>query len=316
MDTATATTQIVQFARVHARPPSKSLAIADARERELAQALAQLRIRRPDPVLARRLDEVMPGWSDPQSAGWFERAEQVGLTWLATGRWPSQASYDRGECLLACWHTQQRGIHHQRPWAERFRPHTARKTTFLDASAPGWSAMVDHEATFRRSVAEVADWTGRNKQLPDGSSPDVTERKLARRLSRWKSAEKGRNSRHANRFTPERGAYLDRLIPGWRGTSPTTSTNRGSFLQQAKWLATAEDAARFIRLNGGLFPNRRSFDRAQRRLGWWCYEQRQALDHATDRMTPHREQWLDAHLAGWRDYMRRGAPGRPQTTHL
>lgn len=263
------------------------------------------------PDLVYALNHHMPGWRNTYQT-WYDNAESTSDHRTQMSSWPSQSSYDPDEVKLAQWLTFQRARYHRKDYAMRIatptRPHEAR---FMDEIAPGWSKMADHDETFARQVDELARWVADNGgTLPRERAEDRHEHTLAKRLSYWQSAAAGRNGRSAGGFTRERVELLEKKVPG--ALTPKKRRN-DLVLRDNEWNATAQEAIAFVRKHRA-FPYRRSFNRAERRLGWWVYEQRNALDRQDPVLTPEREETLDANLKGWRDYMRRGADGRPSTT--
>lgn len=312
MDTQTAALNVAEFVRDHGRWPAACAPTANTTEASLARRMEALRRRRLDKRTAAFLTEQVPGWKNRALVRWHQSAQDTASHRAITGSWPSQSSYDPAESRLGSWLSEQRVIAADRDRLGRI--HTPAQEAFLHAVAPGWQHTVDFEHTFRSRVGLVVEFVDEHGRFPSIPSSSPQEEYLARMLAGWRSAAAGRNGRHAAKFTNSRIGYLDRRLPGWNHIPPAKGPQTPVTLRPGQWQDTAEEAERFVRRHRGVYPSRKAMDPAERRLGWWVYEQRYAMDKAYYTSTPDRRTWLDAHLPSWRDYMRRGAPGRPVVT--
>lgn len=85
------------------------------------------------------------------------------------------------------------------------RRHGPAPEALLDEQVPGWDETV--QETWERTVQEIATFRSRRGRLPAYSSPEDSER----RHSRWLA-----DFRQGGNLTPEREAYLEKHLPGWR----------------------------------------------------------------------------------------------------
>jgi hypothetical protein len=143
------------------------------------------------------LDEHLPGWSVPplvNPAKAAARVQELKTYRDAYGKWPSGRATDPAVKDLANWHSNQRmGLG------------AAKTRDLLNAQVPGWNEGV--QETWERTAREIATFRAGNGELPSASSrmPHV------KAWGRWIS-----DMRTGRGMTPERTAYLDGVLPGWR----------------------------------------------------------------------------------------------------
>ncbi|HEX9089777.1 MAG TPA: helicase associated domain-containing protein [Arthrobacter sp.] len=147
------------------------------------------------------LDERIPGWDDPVHL-WDQafalRVQELKIYRDAYGKWPSLRSTDPRVAALAGWVNNTRTAAKEGALAPD-------RQALLDSQVPGWNDTV--EQTWQRTAREIAEFTARNGRKPSSGSGEHSERRLAR----WTDdRRRGRN------MTPERDAFLDDVLPGWR----------------------------------------------------------------------------------------------------
>lgn len=175
-----------------------------------------------------------------------------------------------------------------------------------DGLSRHWLARAEAVAQHRRETG----------CFPHSQHPD----RQVRSLGRWLDAQVYASRRRRGFWTPERGAHLDALLPGWRHRPRGNPDHRGDGLTR-KWLAQADATARYTQATGH-FPNPRHSDPAVRRLGYWLQGQVAALRNAAGggktywRSTPERTAYLDDVLPGWRNRRTRTSPTTDRSTTL
>ncbi len=137
-----------------------------------------------------------------------------------------------------------------------------------------WQAKADEYAAFVAVRGRV----------PERRSEDPAERKLHVWMLNQRAARSGRST---STWSPQRQAYLDRVLPGWDRDRDDT------------WRHHADSLAAFVAEHGRL-PRQRSADTHERRLWFWLRRQRDALTtRSNTAWGAERQQHLDRRLPGW-----------------
>lgn len=301
-------TELQAFVQEHGRWPVASA--ADPVERSLGYWLSTRRRKAEsvgsaeDPDRLRLLDSLVPGWRSRREADWRLRADALGAFFRRYGRWPSRTTDDLDEGRLSGWLSDIRRRDSTKRRSSALSPERA---AYLDVVAPGWRARNKGDAWLIKAN-DVAGFFQSHTSWPSAYSQDPTEAGLGSWLQNQrhlcKSAEKGSSSRG---WTPERHAYLDRVMPGWMGAD-----------REATWKLTADTVAEHFRLTGR-WPSKASSEAEVARIGAWLTSQRVAAKGLGESAwTPDREAYLDRIAPGWRGSGIRGertAPHSSQTSH-
>lgn len=147
------------------------------------------------------LDERIPGWNNPvrlHETVFTRRVQDLKVYRDAYGSWPTARARDDFVASLAFWLNSARMAGREGTLAASYR-------ALLDNQVPGWNDTV--EQTWERTGHEIAEFRSRTGRMPSSISPEHSERRLARWMD---DKRRGRN------MTPERDAFLDEVLPGWR----------------------------------------------------------------------------------------------------
>lgn len=214
------------------------------------------------------LDSRLPGW-DERGPGaprpFYEGVQDLKLYRDAYGKFPSNRAKDTDVLRLAQWLNTLR---HQKVL-------TVEQLAHLDEQIPGWNETV--EETWRRTAREVAVYRDRHGEMPSLSSKEYPVRRLAKWLADFR---RGRG------MTPEREAFLDTELPGWREGRPHRPPIE-------LWEQRLDVVIRFTEKHGRL-PRAGTRNRSEAKEGHWLDRQRE-----DELLTEHRRALLTAHLPGW-----------------
>lgn len=157
------------------------------------------------PERQRVLDELVPGWRQPLPPpyrSWESRAFDLRVFVEREQRLPSSTARDEFERRLAQWLINQRSA------ANRGELHDAR-ALYLDKHFEGWNPGRRKDRWFQRAD-ELAAYVSEH-----GAFPLRTGGEHERVLADWLRNQRA-NAKAGIRMSPDRIAYLDRVIPGWR----------------------------------------------------------------------------------------------------
>ena len=150
------------------------------------------------------LDKIAPGWRNfllSLTPSWSERAEHLMQFRASERRWPSQTAIDEDERSLGKWLSLQRSVAHRGELSDK-------RCAALDQYLPGWDPGSREQAWYQ-NADDLAAFVHKHGRRPSKNGAE-TERQLGSWLH---------NRRHDARvgtgWTPERAAYLDRVVPGW-----------------------------------------------------------------------------------------------------
>lgn len=221
---------------------------------------------------AAALNTELPGWRGRIASPpvpWEQRLVEVKTYRDAYGKWPSCRSSDPQTKILAAWVGSQRHNRNGSPEVQ------AARLKVLDEQLPGWNET-PAQAWFR-IADDVAAFRDRIGEWPAYGSREATVRRMAKWLSDQRA---GRN------VSPEREAYLNEHLPGWR-----TGLGHGNRPLEL-WERQVAAVEHFRDTHGRLPSHYR--DPREVVLGTWLHQQRN--DKA---MSPARRDVLDRRLPGW-----------------
>lgn len=242
---------------------------------------------------AEYLDGVVPGWRaigrvEEQTDLWFEQAAALTAFYAEHRRWPSMVD---SEMVLFYWLANQR--HLASTGATRLTPE---RTAHLNTLLPGWRATgtssEDKDGSARGERRRLAWFVSADTlaafRLEHGRWPryrDLAERPLTSWLTEQRMGARTGNPV----FTKKREAYLNKVLPDWRGD-----------FEQATvlWKASAHAIAAL-----GRWPHQTS-DVAEAKLYMWLATQCSEAKSGAQRFTKEREIYLDTVIPGWRDATR------------
>lgn len=138
-------------------------------------------------------------------AGWAARADELEAFMARAGRRPSESSVSSTERSIAWWLACQRT--HLRGTGSAAATLTPWRRAYLDARVPGWA---DESGGWFDAAGELVAWVRERHALPRRRS--VVEREA--RLGEWLHAQ--RRAARWSRLAPERAAWLEERVPGWR----------------------------------------------------------------------------------------------------
>jgi hypothetical protein len=218
----------------------------------------------------------MDRWSESLDALVQWRAENQGV-------WPNSRSQDAIEALLGHWFRNQR-------MRTRRGVLSNEHILILNERLPGWNHEVDH---WSERLQEMIVWRQENPgKWPNKRSTDELERKLGiwrqKQREYWNAQREGRSIRGSNALTQERIDRLNQHLPGWNEQTNEWSERLESLVQ---WRAQPG--------NQGVWPNSRSQDAIEARLGHWFRDQRMRTRRGV--LTPDHILILNERLPGWND---------------
>ena len=224
------------------------------------------------------LDVVADGWRGKGAPKpWESLADDVAQFYHEYRRWPYARATSPTEQRLGQWLRNQRTAERKRS-----KGWTAERGTYLDKVAAGWRG--EDRQTQRQSTAdEVGRFHREQQRWPSSTANDMAERHLAQ----WLSQQRRNERLGSNGWTTERGAYLDRVAPGWRNN------------QQSQWASFADDVGGFYREHQR-WPSSSAKAPGERRIGRWLTKQRVSERADSSWWSADRSAYLDKVAAGWR----------------
>lgn len=189
-----------------------------------------------------------------------------------------------------------RGSRHPGPWVTAQRTAakhhlssmTAERQALLDEHLPGWreSPIQPLRVSWPESAAEVRVYVRETGRFPrqNGDTPD--EARLGMWLANQRSAR--RSGELDSGVGRARAAWLTEHVRGWEGRGERDEVWEQTARELGVWLSTAEV---------GRWPNRRSADADERRLGTWRKNRRD--DRVAGRLSAERIALLDQLAPGW-----------------
>jgi hypothetical protein len=259
--------EIEAFIAEHGRKPKNTA--EPSQERNLSMWLRDQKATRTlAPERRLILDARLPGWDKREAAAvrpFREGVRDLKLYRDAYGSFPSSRAKDESVLRLAQW---LNALRHQKKL-------TAEELAHLDEQIPGWNETV--EETWQRTAREVAVYRDRHGEMPSLSSKEYPVRRLAKWLADFR---RGRG------MTPERTAFLDAELPGWREGRPYRKPIEA-------WEQRLDAVVRFTQAHGRL-PRTGTRNRDEAKHGDWLDRQR-----ADELLTEHRRTLLTSNLPGW-----------------
>ncbi len=216
-----------------------------------------------------RLDADTPGWNSTLDDAWDANADELVAFRAAHGTWPSMIAADPDEKRLGVWLGTQRT-------AARKDTLEAVRQERLDTDAPGWNSTRDDTWDIR--AGELVAFRAAHGTWPSMKAADLDER----RLGQWLGSQ--RTDARKDTLEEGRRERLDTDTPGWNNTFDDI------------WDANADELVAF-RAAHGTWPGMTAADLAEKRLGKWLGNQRQAA--RKDTLEAGRRERLDADAPGW-----------------
>lgn len=189
----------------------------------------------------------------------------------ATGEIP------RGESHPGGWlANQRRAAMSGKPWM------TPERQALLDEHLPGWREAPAQPPNWSETAAAMQQHVRGAARLPRQNADTADERRLGIWLANQRVAH------HSGELAAGRAALLNEHFPGWAGDGPRESAWERHARGVSEYLATT-----------ARWPNRRSADLDERRLGTWLKNRRD--DHRIGRLSAERVAFLDELAPGWRE---------------
>ena len=155
------------------------------------------------------LDENVPGWRDAfRDRLWLERAEALVVFVRENGRMPYKSDGALGQWLSA---QRQASVGNGRyRW-------TPERRAWLDEHVPAWADPL--EIIWHAMAEKLVVYVAENEHLPTGGDGE---------LGRWLKAQRqALRATSRARWDPQREAFLDENLPGWRGDGEARPSEGG-----------------------------------------------------------------------------------------
>ena len=171
-----------------------------------------------------KLDAEIPGWRGEKRREYrsWETASTEFVQWVSDhGRLPSFRGTDAEETRHYFWIVNIRNASR----GNGTHVYTEEYGEFLDEKTPGWrrtdrSGYSYDNGTWERNARKIAEWVNENGRLPRrGVSRYPEEHKMGVWLINARKGYQGK----AGKWSDERTALMDELIPGWKGKRYTTA---------------------------------------------------------------------------------------------
>lgn len=210
------------------------------------------------------LDEHLPGWLNKSyDEIWLEKVQKLAKVTEKLSRFP-KAREEMGVFLQ---------IQRQAYKGQIKSRWTPEREAYLDKHLSGWRSN-NLEEEWQEKVFQLVEITKKLGRLP----------KINEEMGTWLNTQRQTaKGKRASKWVPERGAFMDEHLPGWKGVD----------LEEV-WLENAQKLEAIHKKLGRL-------PKQLEEMGYWLSIQRQAAKgKGTGKWTSEREDYLNEHLPGWK----------------